>query len=184
MLMKAAPLVERKLGRKITLTLTGAGAALGSLREVAQNLPIVTEFTGWLDGPATLDLMRRVDLLVVPSLWPEPFGLVGIEAGSVGLPAAGFAVGGIPDWLIAGQTGELAPADPPTVEGLAEAIVRAIRDPEHYGKLCRGAFEFSQQFTLDRHVNELEAILYASASKSAYEEASITRMLPARLGTH
>src|SRR6202034_271377 len=98
------------------------------------------------------DLMRQADLVAVPSLWPEPFGLVGIEAGCFGVPAVGFAVGGIPDWLIPGQTGELAPADPPTVEGLAEAIVRALEDPAHYQKLCSGAWEMAKRFSLERHL--------------------------------
>lgn len=106
--------------------------------------------------------MRESDLLVVPSLWPEPFGLVGIEAGSLGIPAAGFASGGITDWLLPGETGELAPANPPTAEGLADAIARALADQEHYDRLRWGAWDFSKQFDLDRHVAQLEAILHAS----------------------
>ena len=59
----------------------------------------------------------------MPSVWPEPFGLVGIEAGCVGLPAAGFGVGGIPDWLRPGETGELASRKSTNGEqpGLADA---------------------------------------------------------------
>jgi glycosyltransferase involved in cell wall biosynthesis len=44
-------------------------------------------FTGWLGSAPLSRLMRESDLLVVPSTWPEPFGLVGPEAGSHGLPA-------------------------------------------------------------------------------------------------
>ena len=108
--------------------------------------------------------MRQADLLAVPSLWPEPFGLVGIEAGCFGLPAVGYAVGGIPDWLIPGQTGELAPGDPPTVEGLAEAMARALADPEHHARLSRGAWELSKQFDTPRHLAMLEPILSAAVS--------------------
>ena len=87
------------------------------------------------------ELMSQADLLVVPSLWPEPFGLVGVEAGCLGLPSVAYAVGGIPDWLIAGVTGEIAPGDPPGVDGLAEAMVRALADPEHYKNLSCGRVE-------------------------------------------
>ncbi len=103
--------------------------------------------------------MRQADLLVVPSVWPEPYGLVGVEAGGLGLPAAGYAVGGIPEWLIPGHSGELAPGDPPTVDGLADAIVRAVADPAHYAKLCRGAWETSGSSTLRSHLEYLEPIL-------------------------
>ena len=61
--------------------------------------------------------MASADLLVVPSLWPEPFGLVGLEGARSRLPAAAFAVGGIPDWLRSGVNGYLAPGDPPTPAG-------------------------------------------------------------------
>ena len=105
--------------------------------------------------------MRRADLLAVPSLWPEPFGQVGVEGGRLGVPAVGYAVGGIPDWLIPGRSGELAPGDPPTVQGLAEAIVRVLADPSHYSSLCRGAWELASRFTLDAHLAELELILGA-----------------------
>jgi glycosyltransferase involved in cell wall biosynthesis len=162
-LLRAVPIAQKKLGRPLTLTMAGDGAELPRLREISSRLGVATEFARWVSGAEKVDLLRRSDLLVVPSLWPEPFGLVGIEAGCVGLPAAGFAVGGIPDWLIPGQTGELAPADPPTPEGLADAIVRALADPRHYNQLCRGAFELSELFTLDRHIAELETVLAAAA---------------------
>ena len=58
--------------------------------------------------------MKNMDLLVVPSVWPEPFGLVGPEAAHHGVPSAAFAVGGIPEWLVDGVSGHLAAGDRPT----------------------------------------------------------------------
>jgi len=165
-LIRAIPHAQTKLGKKLTLTVAGDGAELGRLQNLANQQGVAAEFAGWVDNSRRLDLMRTSDLLVVPSLWPEPFGLVGIEAAAVGLPAAGFAAGGIPDWLIPGRTGELAPTDPPSPEGLANAIAKALGDPEHYSSLCQGAFEFSRQFTLEKHTAELEAILSRSAIAS------------------
>jgi glycosyltransferase involved in cell wall biosynthesis len=158
-LIRAIPSAQARLGMELTLTVGGDGSELAKLKELARDLGVTAEFTGWVSGDAKVDLMRRADLLVVPSLWPEPFGLVGVEAGCVGLPSVGFAVGGIPDWLIPGQTGELAPADPPSAEGLADAMVRALADAGHYNDLCRGAFELSKLFTMDRHLDQLETIL-------------------------
>lgn len=166
-LLRAIPAAQQGLGRQLTLTVGGDGAELSKLKELARGLGVEANFIGWVSGGQKLDLLRRADLLVVPSLWPEPFGLVGVEAGCVGLPSAGFAVGGIPDWLIPAETGELAPADPPTAEGLAQAIVRALANPEHYNHLCRRAFELSKLFTLDRHMAELETILSAQVRRGA-----------------
>lgn len=163
-LIRAVPDAETRLGRKLHLTIAGDGSELSKLQKLAQTLGISADFPGWVQGPEKLQLMRDADLLVMPSLWPEPFGLAGIEAGSLGVPAVGFAVGGIPDWLIPGQTGELAPADPPTAEGLADAIARALGDPEHYNHLRREAFAFSRQFSMETHITELEAVLAANCS--------------------
>ncbi len=177
-LIRALPRAEKKLGRKLTLTIAGDGSELSKLQQLTAREGIAATFTGWVDNARRRELMRGADLLVVPSLWPEPFGLVGIEAGNLGLPAAGFAAGGIPDWLIAGRTGELAPADPPTVEGLADAIARSLANPDHYASLCQGAFEFSRQFTLEKHTAELEAILSSCAVASSRAVASKTLIAP------
>jgi glycosyltransferase involved in cell wall biosynthesis len=158
-LLQAIPPAAAELGRPLTLTIAGDGAERGNIEESARRLGVKVEFSGWLDADRIADLMRQSDLVAVPSLWPEPFGLTGIEAGCFGVPAVGFAVGGIPDWLIAGQSGELAPGDPPTVQGLADALVRALADGTHYRRLCVGAWEIAKQFSIERHIGELERIL-------------------------
>ena len=67
------------------------------------------------DSPAGSDRLQddrhsstNADLLVVPSLWPEPYGLVGPEAAAASVPALAFDVGGIREWLIDSETGRLA----------------------------------------------------------------------------
>jgi len=161
-LIRAVPQAASKIGRPLMLTIAGDGPERPKLQHLADRAGINAEFAGWLQTDRKLDLLRHADLLAVPSLWPEPFGLVGIEAGCIGLPAVGYAVGGIPEWLKPGQSGEVAPGDPPTVEGLAEAIVRALADPEHYARLCRGAWETASGFTLDAHLAWLEPVLSAA----------------------
>jgi glycosyltransferase involved in cell wall biosynthesis len=162
-LIRAVFQAGKRLGRPVRLTVAGDGPERFALRALAEKLDVAAEFPGWLNASQKMELMRQADLLAVPSVWPEPFGLVGIEAGSVGLPAVAYAVGGIPDWLLPGQSGEMAAGDPPTVDGLADAIVRALADPGHYANLCRGAWEVAQRFTLDAHVAKLEPILDAAA---------------------
>ena len=73
--------------------------------------------------------------------------MVGIEAGFEGLPAIGFATGGIPDWLVDGVSGATAPGERPVVRDLADALVRALGDERHYRTLCAGARKVSAQFS-------------------------------------
>ena len=113
------------------------------------------KFTGWVSGSKRESLWNDCDLLVVPSVWPEPFGLVGPEAGLHGVPIAAFAVGGITDWLSSGVNGYLADGDPPTASGLAEAIIKCCCDPEIHAHLRRGAEAMAHRFNMKNHLTRL-----------------------------
>jgi glycosyltransferase involved in cell wall biosynthesis len=148
------------LGRTWSLVVAGDGPESEALQALARRKGVAAEFLGRVDDDAELERQRRAaDLVAVPSLWPEPFGIVGIEAGCVGLPAVGFLNGGIAEWLIPGETGEAAPADWPTAAALAEAITRSVADPEHYQRLRLGAWRMAQRFTVERHVEQLVPLL-------------------------
>jgi glycosyltransferase involved in cell wall biosynthesis len=152
----------RRLGRPLRLTVTGDGPDRGRLEALARRLGADVRFAGWVSPDERDRLIRAADLLVVPSTWPEPFGLVGLEAGCAGVPAVAFAVGGVTDWLTPGVSGELAPADPPTADGLADSIVRALRSAEHWSALRRGAWESARRFTLGAYLDGVEKVLRAA----------------------
>jgi glycosyltransferase involved in cell wall biosynthesis len=154
-LLRALVHAERALGKALRLTIAGTGPEESQIRALAGRLHLNVDFKGWLDREACVRELQQTDLLAVPSLWPEPFGLVGIEAGALGIPSVAYATGGIKEWLHPGISGELAESDPPTPEGLAGAIVRALSDSGHYQDLCRGAWEASQRFTMKAHLDGL-----------------------------
>ena len=168
LLLEAVARASRELGRTLYLALAGDGPERLRWQRRADSISkanpdVHFEFKGWLDGEALHRLCGMSDLLVVPSLWPEPSALVGREAGLQGLPQAAFAVGGNPEWLIDGVNGHLAPGDPPTAAGLADAIVKCLADPARYAPLREGAVEVANQFTLERHIRLLLPILRQAA---------------------
>jgi glycosyltransferase involved in cell wall biosynthesis len=172
-LISALPGVAAALGRPVHLTFVGDGPARPAwearARKVQARHPGVTvEFAGWVARARLGDFFARHHLLAVPSLWPEPFGLVGMEAGRAGVPVAAFAVGGIPDWLTDGVNGALAPGDPPTAAGLAGAVARCLSDAEHYSALCRGARHRAETFTMTWHLTALEELLGQALSQSCH----------------
>jgi len=164
LLVDAIALASKALGRTLSLVVAGDGPARGAMERKARRLGVPIELTGWVDSATRDALLARTDLLAVPSAWPEPFGLAGIEAGARGVPSVAFAVGGVPEWLRAGVSGELAPGDPPTPSGLADAIVRALRDPAHLARLSAGAIAAARDFAPEAHVHGLEAILAEAAA--------------------
>jgi glycosyltransferase involved in cell wall biosynthesis len=66
------------------------------------------------------------DIAVVPSIEPEPFGLVAIEAMAAGLPVVAAAHGGLLDIVCDGNTGLL--FEPRSPVGLANALLKLISD--------------------------------------------------------
>ena len=158
-LLESLPHVVERLGRPLHLTFAGDGpqraewTALAS--RICRDRRIEVEFTGWVDRVEIDGLFARSDLMVLPSLWPEPLALVGLEAARHRLPVAAFAVGGIGEWLTPGQNGQLAPGNPPTVEGLTAAIVACLKDPQTHARLREGAGHRSADFSFDTHVDLL-----------------------------
>lgn len=155
--LDALPRAIAGLDRPVSVTFAGDGPERIHLERRAARLSRRTaglriEFVGWVGREPLERLLAETDLLVVPSLWPEPFGAVGPTAGNRGVPAAAFAVGGISQWLVDGVSGHLAPGDPPTASGLADAIVKCLADPFAYSRLRSGAVEIAQRFTMDTHL--------------------------------
>ena len=166
-LVRAVALAARALGRPLELCVAGDGPERGEMEALARRLGVPGHFPGWVDDAAREALFRRSDVLAVPSVWPEPFGIVGVEAGCVGLPSVAFAVGGIPDWLEPGVCGELAPASPPTARGLADALVRALSDDAHLQHLRQGAWLAARRFSPEAHLRLLLPALSAAAGLPA-----------------
>jgi glycosyltransferase involved in cell wall biosynthesis len=163
-LVPAIAMAGKQLGQGLALMVAGDGPDRDKLVRLAAKWNVPLDFRGWLGPESLRALMKQADLLAVPSLWPEPFGLVGIEAGCVGTPAVAYGVGGIPDWLIPGVSGEMAPGDDLRPEPLAKAMVRALRDADHWQRLREGAWRQAGQFSREAHVDRLLPILQEAAA--------------------
>lgn len=90
-----------------TCTVVGEGIASAKVRAHADRVGLggrIT-FAGWLTGARLEAELSAASVVAVPSRWPEPFGIVGLEAMAHRRPVVAFRVGGIPDWLDDGVTG-------------------------------------------------------------------------------
>ena len=156
-LLHAAAIAHGQLGSGLRLTLAGDGSQRGRWEETAREIGrqhdrLSIHFTGWLGPAGVARLLATADILVMPSMWPEPFGLIGQEANRQGVPVVAYAVGGIPEWLTDGVNGCLAPGDPPTVEGLADALVRCLSDRPRHRAMRRAAVAAGHSRPDDLHI--------------------------------
>jgi len=158
LLLDAAGRAAAALGRRVSIVMAGDGPLAASLRAKAARIDRVdAAFPGWVDAPARAALFARTTLLAVPSVWPEPFGLVGLEAAAFGIPAVAFDVGGIREWLTEGVNGRLiAPGD---TAAMGDACAAVLRDAAYRARLSDGARAAAARLSPDAHLSRLEAVL-------------------------
>ena len=168
-LLDAVPAVAAAAARPLRVSFAGDGPARRQWEEQARAVMAATpgvavDFTGWLAQDSLTAKLDDTDVVVVPSLWPEPFGLVGPEANRRGIPVVAYANGGIPEWLQEGVNGCLAPAHPPTPAGLADALVRCLRSLASSNTLREGAWRMGRANPDDLHIDALVDILAGAAA--------------------
>jgi glycosyltransferase involved in cell wall biosynthesis len=173
-LLEAVELLRFR-GKIWTLVIAGDGPDLPRLLQAARQRGLAVERHPWLEPESRDRLLAGCTVLLLPSTWPEPFGLVGLEAARLGVPAVAFDVGGIRDWLSPGLTGEIAqPADP---GALADAAERAVSSQAHYQRLSSAALQMAARFNAPRHLDALEEALAAAIVKRT---RSASRLLGAQ----
>jgi glycosyltransferase involved in cell wall biosynthesis len=131
------------------------------LRELA---PANVTFTGFVEPD---ELYRRIDLLVVPSIWQDPLPTTAIEAMRCGVPAVVSDRGGLRDIVVDGVTGRVYPADDP--DGLRRAIQEFIDQPGRAAAMAPAVLARAAHFGVERMAGEYEEVLAGVAEAAARE---------------
>jgi glycosyltransferase involved in cell wall biosynthesis len=164
LLLKAVARVDRDLRVKII----GKGNAEPELRSLARRLGVseMVEFVGWVSPEELSKHYAQASFVVVPSRWPEPFGMVGLEAMRNGRAVVAFDVGGIGDWLEDGHTGVLVSGA--SVSALTEELTRLLDNPELTAEMGRNAYQSVQErFCFDQYIKQIESVLSPLRSKQS-----------------
>jgi glycosyltransferase involved in cell wall biosynthesis len=157
LLIRAVHHAATRLSRSVRLTMVGDGPARGEWEQLAAGLGVPCAFTGWKAGAERWPIVQSASIVAVPSVWPEPFGLVGLEAGALGIPAIAVNVGGIGEWLRDGVNG-VAVAAPATPASFGSALADVLASRARLAALGEGAYRTAHEMTLDRHVDRLEEV--------------------------
>jgi glycosyltransferase involved in cell wall biosynthesis len=139
----------------VTLEIAGDGPSKRVLRdrasEVAQDR---VRFLGYVSPESMHEIYDRASIVLVPSHWPEPFGMVGIEAMRRARPVVGANHGGIPEWLKEPAAGRL--FVPTNARSLADSVLTLLDDD----KAGERAHEFVRtHFEHKTMVDAVEAML-------------------------
>lgn len=107
------------------------------------------EFIGEIGESEKQDFLGNALALLFPIDWPEPFGLVMIEAMACGTPVIARARGSVPEIIEQGSTGFI-------IDNVEEAVEAAKRTAELNRKQCRRSFE--RRFTATRMASDYVAL--------------------------
>lgn len=139
--------------------IVGEGWERQNLMRLAQELEMDQRvvFRGFCSREEVARLYQEARLVVVPSLWPEPFGLIGLEAFSFGKPVVAYASGGMGEWLVDGRVGYL--VERGSVEKLSEKISLLLTEvdlAERFGESARRYV--ADNFNRQTHLENLIAV--------------------------
>lgn len=146
-LIDALAVLARR-GRRVGLTVIGDGPELPALRQRAVDAGVAeqVEFAGRRVGPDLVDALNLHCVLVVPSVWQEPFGVVALEAMACGCVPLVSRSGGLPDAV--GAAGATFPLGDRAA--LADAIDLLLGDATLTGRLRDAAAAHLERHTRDR----------------------------------
>jgi glycosyltransferase involved in cell wall biosynthesis len=156
-LLRAAPLFDAPVD------ICGDGYERPRLERLAERLRIShrTVFHGWCSASEVAAVMDAAQLVVVPSRYPEPFGMVGPEALARGRPVVASSTGGVGDWLDHAENGIAVP--PGDHVALGHAIAGLLGDLTRLRAMAIAGRQSVQRRFADRKHEE--------AVVSAYDEA-------------
>ncbi len=113
----------RRSGVDLPLVVAGTGPLRAELTaQAGRGEGPELEVPGWVERDRLPGLYRRARALLLPSRWQEPFGIVGIEALSFGVPVVAWESGGVGEWH---------PGPGLVRWGDVEALARALADAVH-----------------------------------------------------
>jgi len=105
--------------------------------------------------------MSRARALVVPSVWPEMFGVVVIEAFAQGTPVIASRIGALSSLVEHGVTGLL--FDPGDANALCNAMRWAAANPDKMAEMgLRARQKYEESFSPERNYSQLLAIYQAA----------------------
>lgn len=141
-----------KSEHNVVLDIIGDGLFKNELLNLISSENIPSEkiiFHGWLSHEETTEKIEEAYLIVFPSIYPETFGIVGIEAMMRSKPVVAFDVGGVSDWLENNITGFL--VEVKNEKMFEEKVYTLLSDEKLYNIFSLNA----RKIVLDKFIPEI-----------------------------
>lgn len=113
-------------------------------------------FHGRCSNREILQLYDECDIVVVPSIWYEPFGIVIQEAFRQGVPVIASDIGGIKELIQEGYNGFLFESG--NLDQLKNKLDMVMNNPIVLNKMQKNALNSVEKYDMTRHIAELEKL--------------------------
>lgn len=153
----------------VPVTVAGWGPLEDWLRAESERVENL-EYVGFLQRGALTKWLARSRVLVVPSRWQEPAGLVALEAMAEGTPVIAFASGGLAEYVGESGGGQVVRPD---AAALIAATGDLYGDRERWARLSTGGRRWvTSEHSPARYLDRLES-LYRRASAGTAASAAL-----------
>lgn len=138
------------------LTLIGRGPQQGEIEALVQRKGLAgnVRVAGFVPDEELLECYHRSTAVVIPSICPENFPTVALEALGVGRALVATRSGGLPELVDEGENGFLVP--PGDAPALAAAISRILDDPDMAVRMGEASARRSGEYEMGRYLDRLE----------------------------
>lgn len=168
--IKALALIHREVPDAVLLVAGSTDPFTERMKEEAATLGVGEKLiiTGWIESDKIRVAHAIADVVLVPSLYLDPFPRLVIEAMASGKPVVGTCYGGAPEIILDGVTGYV--VNPLYAEEIATKIVELFKNPQKAEQFGKAGFErirkdFSLEGVIKKYIVVYESVLHTYKTK-------------------
>ncbi len=144
---------------KLSIKIIGDGPERASLEQQSSKLKLIdkVEWMGMIPNDKIPKYINAACLVVVPSRYQEPFGIVAVEAALLARPVVATNVSGLAEIVVNNETGYLVEMGNP--RAFADAIMAILAQPEKSELMgLAGRLRVKREFSLEKYVDSYDGL--------------------------
>ncbi len=161
-LLPIAKILKNK-GISYNINVIGSGNIINELKSQSERAGLNIKFYGFVGHMSQkfINIMKESHILLAPSLWHEPFGIVILEAMGFGIPVITSNRGGIKEIVKQNDVGVIVPPNP---KNIAKKVELFVNDHKMYKKFSSNAIKNIKRYRPERVFKKYEKIFEKSCN--------------------
>jgi glycosyltransferase involved in cell wall biosynthesis len=150
----------------VELNIIGEGSLIEYVKD-AVNADKRIKYHGFLKEDRVNDILAKSSVMIIPSIWYEPFGRTIIDAYKFGMPVIGTKMGGIPEIIEHLKTGYL--IEPKSKEQIMEAIL-FFKEKANISTMVDNCVTKLNEFKIEKQIEQFDRLYQEVISNNNLRE--------------